>query len=171
MSENRIGLQTPRGTGTSGHVQRNVAKDNNARRDHKSLHFKKRKFSREQKRKYDESKARRVRSGIDTQISSHQARREIEVKCEELRQYLSSRVHEDEANKQVDELRERLLVEQKKNAMESSTDERLDDTIDFDIFTRVNDEEAKKGYCSQYIPRYPSDGQNHTLHRRRGENQ
>lgn len=167
MSENRIGLQTPRGTGTSGHVQRNAAKDNNARRGHRSLHFKKRKFTREQEKKYKETKARRARNGVDTQIILHQARREIEVKCEVLRQQLSSRVHEDEVNKQVNELRERLLAEQKKNAIESSTDEKPHDTADFDIHPRTYDKESTKVYDTRYIPRYASDDQYHTIHRRR----
>ncbi|CCE81574.1 Piso0_002234 [Millerozyma farinosa CBS 7064] len=167
MSENRIGLQTPRGTGTSGHVQRNAAKDNNAGRGHKSLHFKKRKFTREQKKKYEETKARRVMNGVDTQITLHQARREIEVKCEELRQHLSSRVHEDEVNKQVNELRERLLAEQKKNTVESSTGEISYDAADINILPRANDKQSTKGYDSQYIPRYPNDDQYHTIHRRR----
>ncbi|CCE82506.1 Piso0_002234 [Millerozyma farinosa CBS 7064] len=168
MAENRIGLQTPRGTGTSGHVQRNAAKDNNAGRGHKPLHFKKRKVTREQKKKYAETKARRMRNDVDTQITLHQARREIEVKCEELRQHLSNRVHEDEINKQVNELRECLLAEQnKKYAIESNTDERTYDSPDLNIRSRANDKGSTNGYNSRYIPRYPSDDQYHTIDRRR----
>ncbi|ATY63419.1 pre-mRNA splicing factor CWC21 [Cordyceps militaris CM01] len=97
MSEN-VGLSTPRGSGTSGYVQRNLAhmrpRDRAAPypKDTESLPHKQRQ--------------------PDKGILEHDRKREIEVKVFELRDNLEdNEVDEDEIEKQCDELRKKLLDE------------------------------------------------------------
>ncbi|KAL8365986.1 hypothetical protein RB595_004661 [Gaeumannomyces hyphopodioides] len=98
MSDN-VGLSTPRGSGTSGYVQRNLAhirpRDAAAPyppRDLDSLRHKQRQ--------------------PDKAILEHDRKREVEVKVFELRDKLEEEeVDEDEIEKRCDELRQTLLAE------------------------------------------------------------
>ncbi|KLU81488.1 pre-mRNA-splicing factor cwc-21 [Magnaporthiopsis poae ATCC 64411] len=98
MSDN-VGLSTPRGSGTSGYVQRNLAhirpRDAAAPyppRDLDSLRHKQRQ--------------------PDKAILEHERKREVEVKVFELRDKLEEEeLEEDEIDKRCDELRQKLLAD------------------------------------------------------------
>ncbi|KFY87271.1 hypothetical protein V500_07074 [Pseudogymnoascus sp. VKM F-4518 (FW-2643)] len=99
MSSN-VGLTTPRGSGTSGYVQRNLA------------HLK----PREQFKPYptDGDLKHRQRQP-DKEILEHDRKRDVEVKVFELQDKLEDEgVDEDEIEKQTEELRKKLLAEMKK---------------------------------------------------------
>ncbi|KAL7273185.1 RNA-splicing factor [Rhizina undulata] len=98
MSSN-VGLSTPRGSGTSGYVQRNLS------------HLKPR---------YDiapyHGKDERQRIKPNQEILDHDRKREVEVKCFELRDKLEEEeVDEEEIEERVDTLRKKLLGELKKD--------------------------------------------------------
>ncbi|OBT67268.1 hypothetical protein VE03_02638 [Pseudogymnoascus sp. 23342-1-I1] len=99
MSSN-VGLTTPRGSGTSGYVQRNLA------------HLK----PREQFKPYptDGDLKHRQRQP-DKEILEHDRKRDVEVKVFELQDKLEDEgVDEEEIEKQTDELRQKLLGEMRK---------------------------------------------------------
>ncbi|KFX86959.1 hypothetical protein O988_05040 [Pseudogymnoascus sp. VKM F-3808] len=99
MSSN-VGLTTPRGSGTSGYVQRNLA------------HLK----PREQFKPYptDGDLKHRQRQP-DKEILEHDRKRDVEVKVFELQDKLEDEgVDEDEIEKQTEALRQKLLGEMKK---------------------------------------------------------
>ncbi|KFY52840.1 hypothetical protein V496_08126 [Pseudogymnoascus sp. VKM F-4515 (FW-2607)] len=99
MSSN-VGLTTPRGSGTSGYVQRNLA------------HLK----PREQFKPYptDGDLKHRQRQP-DKEILEHDRKRDVEVKVFELQDKLEDEgVEEEEIEKQTEELRQKLLGEMKK---------------------------------------------------------
>ncbi|PLW41676.1 hypothetical protein PCANC_13174 [Puccinia coronata f. sp. avenae] len=100
MSYNNIGLTTPRGSGTSGYVQRNLsqprppddyrAKANERYDDHLGA-----------QRKPDQS------------ILEHERKRRVENKCVELQLELEEQeIAEEEVTARVDELRQKLLKEE-----------------------------------------------------------
>ncbi|KAF2199440.1 pre-mRNA-splicing factor CWC21, partial [Delitschia confertaspora ATCC 74209] len=100
MSSN-VGLSTPRGSGTSGYVQRNLSllkpRDNAA----------------PYPKDWDQFKHRQRQP--DKEILEHDRRREIEVKVFELRDKLEDEgVDEDEIDDQCDALRKKLEDERKK---------------------------------------------------------
>ncbi|KAJ6783660.1 hypothetical protein PWT90_06730 [Aphanocladium album] len=97
MSEN-VGLSTPRGSGTSGYVQRNLA---HMRPRDRAAPYPKNTDSLPHKQRQP-----------DKEILEHDRKREIEVKVFELRDKLEDEeVDEDEIDKQCDELRQKLLRE------------------------------------------------------------
>lgn len=100
MSSN-VGLSTPRGSGTSGYVQRNLS------------HLK----PRDQTAPYppkDFDDLRHRQRQPDASILEHDRRREIEVKVFELRDKLEEdEVDEDEIEAQCDALRKKLAAEQR----------------------------------------------------------
>jgi hypothetical protein len=115
MTDN-VGLSTPRGSGTSGYVQRNLA------------HMKPRDFGAPYPKDLDSLRHRQRQP--DKGILEHDRKREVEVKvfdlrdkleeeeyvCHRQRDYhhvpnLYNRVDEDEIEKQCDELRQKLLRE------------------------------------------------------------
>ncbi|KFY32450.1 hypothetical protein V493_00183 [Pseudogymnoascus sp. VKM F-4281 (FW-2241)] len=99
MSSN-VGLTTPRGSGTSGYVQRNLA------------HLK----PREQFKPYPtEGDLKHRQRQPDKEILEHDRKRDVEVKVFELQDKLEDEgVEEDEIEKQTEELRQKLLGEMKK---------------------------------------------------------
>ncbi|KAI6798411.1 Pre-mRNA-splicing factor [Hortaea werneckii] len=98
MSSN-VGLSTPRGSGTSGYVQRNLS------------HLKPRDSAQPYPKDYDTIKNRQRQP--DKEILEHDRKREIEVKVFELRDKLEDEgVDEDEIGDQCDALRKKLEVEQ-----------------------------------------------------------
>ncbi|KAF2183802.1 pre-mRNA-splicing factor CWC21 [Zopfia rhizophila CBS 207.26] len=100
MSSN-VGLSTPRGSGTSGYVQRNMSllkpRDNAA----------------PYPKDWEQMKHRQRQP--DQEILEHDRRREIEVKVFELRDRLEDEgVDEDEIDDQCNALRKKLEAERKK---------------------------------------------------------
>ncbi|KAI1326085.1 cwf21-domain-containing protein [Xylariaceae sp. FL0255] len=94
MSDN-VGLTTPRGSGTSGYVQRNLA------------HMKPRDRPAPYSRDVDHLKHRQRQP--DKAILEHDRKREVEVKVFELRDQLEDEgVDEDEIDRRCDELRKEL---------------------------------------------------------------
>lgn len=112
MSYNGIGLQTARGSGTSGYVQRNIAggKDGQANKDEKLGHHKSRKLQQQleqQKQRYEKSQA--VKKLAKTELLDHDAKRRIEIKCMELRDKLEDESEdEDVIEEEVRKLRAHL---------------------------------------------------------------
>ena len=100
MSSN-VGLSTPRGSGTSGYVQRNLSllkpRDTGYGAPYPPT---------------DRDRALPRQRQPDKEILDHDRKREIEVKVFDLRDKLDDEeVDEEEIEKQCDELRERLLKE------------------------------------------------------------
>ncbi|KAL2752633.1 hypothetical protein ACRALDRAFT_2113127 [Sodiomyces alcalophilus JCM 7366] len=97
MSDN-VGLSTPRGSGTSGYVQRNLA------------HMKPRDYAAPYPKDPDTLRHRPRQP--DKEILEHDRKREVEVKVFDLRDQLEDDgVDEDEIEKRCDELRQKLLAE------------------------------------------------------------
>ncbi|KAK4239995.1 cwf21 domain-containing protein [Achaetomium macrosporum] len=102
MSDN-VGLATPRGSGTSGYVQRNLA------------HMKPRDMAAPYMRRDPETLRHKQRQP-DKGLLEHERKREVEVKVFELRDKLEEEgVEEDEIESKCDELRKKLLAEMGKN--------------------------------------------------------
>jgi cwf21 domain-containing protein len=102
MSSN-VGLATPRGSGTSGYVQRNLShlrpRDRTAGAPYSLDNFEKHKQRKP-----------------DAEILEHERKRRIEVQVFELRDRLEDEgVDEDEIEVQVEGLRRKLEAEEKKN--------------------------------------------------------
>ncbi|KXX74993.1 Pre-mRNA-splicing factor cwc-21 [Madurella mycetomatis] len=102
MSDN-VGLSTPRGSGTSGYVQRNLA------------HMRPRDMAAPyQPRDLDNLKHKQRQP--DKGLLEHERKREVEVKVFELRDKLEEEgVEEEEIDSRCDELRKKLLAEMEKN--------------------------------------------------------
>ena len=99
MSSN-VGLSTPRGSGTSGYVQRNLS------------HLKPRDAFSPYNRDSPSTDLKHRQRKPDQQILNHDRLREIEVKVFDLRDKLEDEgVEEDEIEKQTEELRGKLLEE------------------------------------------------------------
>lgn len=101
MSSN-VGLSTPRGSGTSGYVQRNLS------------HLKPRANSAPYPSPKDPELLHRHRARQpNKEILQHELKREVEVKCFELRDKLEEegKLEEDEIEEQVGALRKKLLDE------------------------------------------------------------
>ncbi|TDZ18459.1 Pre-mRNA-splicing factor CWC21 [Colletotrichum sidae] len=104
MSDN-VGLSTPRGSGTSGYVQRNLA------------HMRPRDYAAPYPPK-DADSLRHKQRVPDKAILEHDRKREVEVKVLDLRDTLEDEgLDEEEVEKKCDELRQKLLaeLESKKN--------------------------------------------------------
>ncbi|WYZ40148.1 hypothetical protein EsH8_IV_000489 [Colletotrichum jinshuiense] len=105
MSDN-VGLSTPRGSGTSGYVQRNLA------------HMRPRDYGAPYPPKDADSLRHRQRQP-DKEILEHDRKREVEVKVLDHRDTLEDQGRdEEEIEKECDELRQKLLaeLESKKNS-------------------------------------------------------
>ncbi|KAI9789893.1 MAG: RNA-splicing factor [Candelina submexicana] len=97
MSSN-VGLSTPRGSGTSGYVQRNLS------------HLRPRDNAAPYPKDFDTIKHRQRQP--DKEILEHDRKREVEVKVFELRDRLEDEdVDEDEIEEQTSALRRKLLAE------------------------------------------------------------
>ncbi|GAB0137446.1 RNA-splicing factor [Epichloe bromicola] len=107
MSEN-VGLSTPRGSGTSGYVQRNLA--HLKPRDHGAPYAK------------DPDSLRHKQRQPDKGILEHDRKRQIEVKVFELRDQLEEEeIDDDEIDKRCDDLREKLLADAESESGEKGT--------------------------------------------------
>ncbi|KAF8457237.1 cwf21 domain-containing protein [Terfezia claveryi] len=103
MSSN-VGLSTPRGSGTSGYVQRNLS------------HLKPRNGTSSApypSPRDSQALAKHRARQPDKDILLHEKKREVEVKCFELRDKLEEegKTDKDEIEEQVDSLRKKLLEE------------------------------------------------------------
>uniref|UniRef100_A0A0N4ZA38 Cwf21 domain-containing protein n=1 Tax=Parastrongyloides trichosuri TaxID=131310 RepID=A0A0N4ZA38_PARTI len=105
---NGIGLQTARGSGTSGHIQTNIAgtkfvrkaKDVNLERDIEKAEYE-------------------LKKGPNLELLEHERKRQVEIKCLKLEDKLEEEgVAEEEIKKQVNELRNELLEELKNGKLE-----------------------------------------------------
>ena len=111
MSDN-VGLSTPRGSGTSGYVQRNLA------------HIKPRDAAAPYPPR-DLDNLRHKQRQPDKAILEHERKREVEVKVFELRDKLEEEeVEEDEIDKRCDELRQKLLADMERAAAAASAPRR-----------------------------------------------
>ncbi|KAI2470645.1 cwf21-domain-containing protein [Annulohypoxylon bovei var. microspora] len=107
MSDN-VGLSTPRGSGTSGYVQRNLA------------HLKPRDRPAPYSTKDLDSFRHRQRQP-DKEILEHDRKREVEVKVFELRDQLEDEeVDEDEIDKRCDALRKELQEKMNKGGRDAA---------------------------------------------------
>jgi hypothetical protein len=107
MSAN-VGLSTPRGSGTSGYVQRNLS------------HLK----PRDQAAPYNIDDRKHKQRKPDPEILEHERRRKIEAEVFELRDKLEEEgVEEDEIDSQCDTLRKKLEGESER-ARDKGTDAR-----------------------------------------------
>ncbi|KAH9883587.1 cwf21-domain-containing protein [Xylariomycetidae sp. FL2044] len=106
MSDN-VGLSTPRGSGTSGYVQRNLA------------HLKPRDRAAPYPQDVDILKHRQRQP--DKEILEHERKREVEVKVFELRDQLEEEeVDEDEIDRRCDQLRKELQADRNRGQNDSA---------------------------------------------------
>ncbi|KAM9939996.1 hypothetical protein OXX80_000554 [Metschnikowia pulcherrima] len=123
MSYNGIGLQTPRGSGTSGYVQKNVVAKNT-----EGVREKRKREAENEHRRMIRAKMNEARRNAGADVRSHDEKRYVEVKCMELRESLEDEDVEDaEIDKKVASFRVKLLAEQgdrtEERKSESQTDE------------------------------------------------
>ncbi|KAL2112371.1 hypothetical protein VUR80DRAFT_7834 [Thermomyces stellatus] len=105
MSSN-VGLPTPRGSGTSGYVQRNLA------------HMKPRDYGTPYPQ---DAESRQKLRKPDKDILEHDAKREVELKVIDLQDELEEEgLDEEEIEKRCDELRAKLLADLKRNGAGSA---------------------------------------------------
>ncbi|KAJ2162287.1 RNA-splicing factor [Coemansia sp. RSA 552] len=106
---NGIGLTTPRGSGTSGHVVKNASA---LRPGLQNAHKQRERYSRDAVPK---SKP------LDRGILDHERKRQVEVRCLELQDELEAQgVDADEVESRLDELRARLLKDIDRAGLDSS---------------------------------------------------
>ncbi|KAL6021281.1 Serine/arginine repetitive matrix protein 2 [Candidozyma auris] len=135
MSYNGIGLQTPRGTGTSGYVQKNLA-------DKKVQGYRKKREREAEEAERKAAKERQVKSrrSVGEDIREHERKREIELKCAELRDKLED---EDEKEavieKKVAELRLKLTKREEQPKKAKDSDDKNEIKGEDNIVNEVND--------------------------------
>lgn len=128
MSYNGIGLQTPRGSGTSGHVQKNVA-DNKA----EGFRERRRREAADLHRRVVRSKMNEARRNAGANVRGHDEKRKIEVKCMELRDELEDAgVDDAEIESRVAQLRLLLQPEPHKEPETGSNTEKAKGTKEKD---------------------------------------
>lgn len=135
MSYNGIGLATARGSGTNGHVQRNLAAGSNS---YMGVYERRVRHAEQEQRDKAKFKSTNIAERkVDTELAEHERKRTIEVKCFELRDELEEQgLEEEEIDNRVDELRERLT--KKRGATDN-----VDGRKRFDVH-KVNDMAAAK---------------------------
>lgn len=115
MSYNGIGLQTARGSGTSGHIQRNLAslKDDDSKEQNIG-HYKRRQLQEDQQARQRTIKSNEAnRAQARTGIKEHDTRRYIDIRCMELRDEMEDNSEdEDKIEVKVRELRDSLIKKQ-----------------------------------------------------------
>ncbi|ODV76810.1 uncharacterized protein CANTADRAFT_8401 [Suhomyces tanzawaensis NRRL Y-17324] len=114
MSYNGIGLQSARGSGTSGYIQSNLsANKKNASEDLTSGHYKKRKL--EQKLRVRHGQVAKVVKPISQAVDKErELSRRVEIQCMELRDELEEKgVSEEQIKQKVNNLRSKLKESKK----------------------------------------------------------
>lgn len=138
MSHNGIGLQTPRGSGTSGYVQKSLA--GNRSEGHRRK--REREFE-EEKRKQAKLRIEEARKNAGAEIVAHDRKRLIELKCLQLRDELEDRDEDDdEIEKQIKALRAKLTrQEEKKDTSRTQAEEQDLKTVKRNEFYVCSEEE------------------------------
>lgn len=127
MSYNGIGLPTPRGTGTSGYVQRNVSSVSSSRQ-YRSYERRQERARVDERRQKSFDARNFANRAVDEGILEHERKRKIEAKCVQLRVDLedereeaqaagkrdSELLTDDEIEERVDKLREKLKREEER---------------------------------------------------------
>ncbi|CAN3371851.1 hypothetical protein DIURU_000291 [Diutina rugosa] len=110
MSYNGIGLQSARGSGTSGHIQTNLAHPGD--HDHHPYEARQQSAARHRKHQTAAAHHHKQQQARDRLRDEHAAKRALEVRCAELRDELED-ASEDEAviTAKVAELRAQLIKE------------------------------------------------------------
>lgn len=117
MSYNGIGLQTARGSGTSGHVQKNIAD-----RRTEGFRHKREREAADAERRASQARKVRARQNAGGAIASHERRRWVEVQCMELRERLEDAdVDEAEVETRVLALRVKLTTAEQTTDKEGTT--------------------------------------------------
>lgn len=115
MSYNGIGLPTPRGSGTSGYIQKNTTA-NAANRA--GMYERRRQNELEALRSKEEFSRTNVSDRrVDKDLLEHEQKRKIEAQCFELRDELEEegKLSEEQIDEEVQKLRDKLTAESKKN--------------------------------------------------------
>lgn len=115
MSYNGIGLQSVKGSSTSGHVQKNLSSTSsrvskNGFHESRKLKINQDKLSNDLNNINNELKQN---NEIKKELINHESLRKIEVKCMDLREKLEDEdvLNDDEIDFKVDELRKKLIKE------------------------------------------------------------
>jgi serine/arginine repetitive matrix protein 2 len=111
MSYNGIGLPTPRGTGTSGYVQRNASALTPAAQARRGAYGRRQEEdARTREREARFHRTNYVERKVDAGVLAHERRRAIEVECMALRDELEDQpsISEAEIEQRVDDLRSLL---------------------------------------------------------------
>jgi len=143
---NGIGLQTARGSGTNGYVQRNIS----AIRQTK-----------EKVPDYHEKEDTAVRP-FDPELVEHDRRRQAEVRCMELRELLEEQgLPEADIDKKVSDFRNKLLAEKKLTYQRDSSGRRVvKDSHEFSVAQEHKNTRAKDafGIREDFIPGQSLEG-------------
>ena len=161
MSGDNVGLQTARGSGTTGHIQKNVSRKDKGKSSTVGQYEKRRAAESGRAREEHIFGKSRERRQERAKINEHNLMRDIEVKCVELRESLEEiGEDEDKINKKVQNFRKEL-VDGKTTAMEDnkyhlSESKNLLSSIDSRLQTYKNDKQHKNKNQSlhQYKRRY-----------------
>lgn len=128
MSYNGIGLQTARGSGTSGYVQRSALSEN--KKDQNTGHRQKRQIEKEkEERRLNDEKAAEEKRKARGVIRDHGRKRRIDVACMQLRDNMEDASEDEEViEKAVSELRTKLnhqeeLADAHKRKQEKSSED------------------------------------------------
>lgn len=111
MSDNSIGLQTARGSGTSGHVQKNVAAESKQHNKHYKGHVRKRNLEQQERERRTQKEVKRKAIEESRQeIIQHEQKRRREIECMHYRETLEDEgLDEDIIEQKVDAYRRKLL--------------------------------------------------------------
>lgn len=116
MSYNGVGLQTTRGSGTSGYIQKNSATKNVEGFREKRL-----RDESEAKRREVRARLKNARRFAGKEMKEHLEKRQVDVRCMELRDELENEnVDEETIKERIGKLREQLLSGKKKVSEDSS---------------------------------------------------
>lgn len=125
---NGIGLQTARGSGTNGYVQRNLS----------NIISKKRKIEYQNEKDRLKEKASFMNKPLNNDIAEHQRKREIENKCLEYEERLKERgLKEDEIAIRLKNYRER--IQEELQIKKSKKEEKF-----YEFFKELDAEKAKE---------------------------
>lgn len=116
---NGIGLQTPRGSGTSGHVQKNTAVKKT-----EGIREKRKREAADEHRRLIKAKMVEARRNAGVEVRRHDQKRKIEVKCMELRENLEDQELDDlEIDRRVAAFRSKLITEHKSEDEKKESEE------------------------------------------------
>lgn len=166
MSYNGIGLKSARGSGTSGHVTKNLASLGDKLAYEQSRV--KRKEARGQKSKISDEQKQKIKEELQADLLSHEELRHIENRCISFQDDLEDlEVDPELVKKQVSEFREKLVSElkeaksgKKKTVVSDSTATPnliQKSQIDDESPTKSLDKKSSSSQVYQYRPLYKDD--------------